>query len=105
MQAVGGRVKADVGGDRPLGGRGVQRLKRLGDRRLAHPLLALTGDLSAIRSTEAAITEMGRMVLAGEANRVALNGIDDWVGGVHPKARSGSHWLSDGETLIPGHTA
>ncbi len=81
------------------------RLKRLGDRRLARPLLALTGDLSAMRSVEAAITETGQKVLAGVANYVALNGIDDWVGGVHLKARSGSPWVFDGETLVPGRVA
>ena len=81
------------------------RLKRLGDRRLAHPLLTLTGDPSEIRSADAAITETGRMVLAGEANHAVLNGIDDWVGGVHLKARSGSPWLFDGKTLVPGSAA
>ncbi len=81
------------------------RLKRLGDRRLAHPLLTLTGDLSAMRFVEAAITETGRKVLAGEANHVSLNGIDDWVGGVHLKARRGSPWLFDGRTLVPGDMA
>ena len=81
------------------------RIKRLSYSRLAHRLLALTGDHSAIRFVEATITEMGRKVLAGKANHVALNGIDDWVGGVHLKARSGSPWLFDGQTLVPGDTA
>ncbi len=81
------------------------RIKRLGNCRLAHPLLDLTGDLSEIRSTEAATTETGRKVLAGKANHVDLNGIDDWVGGVHLKARSGSPWLFDGQTLVTGNAA
>lgn len=81
------------------------RLKRLGDSRLAHPPLTLTGNLSAMRFVEAAVNETGQKVLAGEANHVALNGIDDWVGGVHLQARSGSPWLFDGQTLVPGDTA
>jgi Domain of unknown function (DUF1835) len=35
------------------------------------------------RRTLVAITHAGRSVLAGEADHVALNGIDRWVGGVH----------------------
>ena len=30
-----------------------------------------------------ALTDAGRRVLAGEADHVALNGIDRWIGGVH----------------------
>jgi hypothetical protein len=29
------------------------------------------------------LTETGAQVLAGEADRIALNGIDRWLGGVH----------------------
>ena len=78
---------------------------------IEHPLVNFFGDpLSTdrevpMRSIEATITETGRQVLAGEANHVALNGIDDWAGGVHLKGRSGSPWLFDGQTLVPGDTA
>ena len=58
-----------------------------------------------MRSTEAAITETGRKVLAGEASNVAPNGIEDWVGGVRLCARKGSPWFFDGETLVPGGAA
>lgn len=76
-----------------------------------HPMVNFFGDpLSTdgelrMRSTEATIAKTGRSVLAGEANHVALNGIDDWVGGVHLKAHSGSPWLFDGQTLVPGNAA
>jgi hypothetical protein len=30
-----------------------------------------------------AITDAGRAVLSGSADRVSLNGIDEWLGGVH----------------------
>jgi hypothetical protein len=55
-----------------------------------------------MRFTEAAITELGQGVLAGEANHVALNGIDEWVGGVHLSARGVSPWVYDGDTPVPG---
>jgi hypothetical protein len=37
----------------------------------------------AQRTTEVRLTDTGARVLAGEADRVALNGIDRWIGGVH----------------------
>jgi hypothetical protein len=33
------------------------------------------------------LTDAGRRVLAGEADHVALDGIDRWVGGVHLHGR------------------
>ena len=35
------------------------------------------------RTTPVSVTDAGRRVLAGEADHVALNGVDRWVGGVH----------------------
>jgi hypothetical protein len=55
------------------------------------PLLATdppTGQVTA--ATGLRLTPAGRRVLAGEADHVALNGVDRWVGGVHlhgPTAR------------------
>jgi len=55
------------------------------------PLLAAdppTGQVTA--ATRLRVTPAGRRVLAGEADHVALSGIDRWVGGVHlhgPTAR------------------
>lgn len=78
------------------------RLKRLGDRRLAHPLVALSGDQRAIRTTGAVLTATGEAVLNGETNFVALNGIDDWVGGMRLSSRAGNLWFFDGKTLVQG---
>src|SRR5262249_17722844 len=46
------------------------------------------------------LTETGRSVLAGEADRVAICGIDRWLGGVH--LQSGAHvWRwNDGEARV-----
>jgi hypothetical protein len=52
--------------------------------RLAHadaPLLEAAAPVD--RHTAVAITDAGRSVLAGEADHVALNGIDRWIGGAH----------------------
>jgi hypothetical protein len=59
------------------------RLKKLGDNNLAHPALQLFGKAENMRETEVIITDMGTKFLNGEENFVKLNGIDDWVGGVH----------------------
>jgi hypothetical protein len=78
-----------------------ERLKRLGDDRRANPLVALVGDPSAMRFMKASITETGRRVLAAEANFVELNGVDEWVGGVHLSSNEGKLWYFDGQTLVP----
>jgi Domain of unknown function (DUF1835) len=52
--------------------------------RLAHadaPLVRATAPVN--RHTAVTITDTGRSVLAGEADHIALNGIDRWIGGVH----------------------
>jgi hypothetical protein len=55
------------------------------------PLLAADPPGGAVAAgTRLRLTAAGRRVLAGEADHVALNGIDRWVGGVHlhgPEAR------------------
>ena len=78
------------------------RLKRMGAAALSHPLLEIAGSGASMRSTEVCLTEAGERVLAGTANAIALNGLDDWVGGVRLSATAGNIWLFDGTTLVPG---
>jgi len=66
-------------------------------RRLAQasaPLVSLNGNggngnvsLQVMRDTEIEITEAGRAVLKQEADFVKLNGVDQWLGGVHLAGR------------------
>lgn len=60
-----------------------ERLRRLGSSDLPSPLVSITGNTRSMRESRVEITDFGRKVLAGEANHVAENGIDDWIGGVH----------------------
>ena len=77
------------------------RLRRLGDSRLRHPLVRFSGRLSRIRSAEVSLTDVGSDVLAGRANPVTLNGIDDWVGGVHLDSSAGRVWFhQDGRLTV-----
>jgi len=78
------------------------RLRRLADPGLAHPLVRLSGDVSNVRTTEVFLTSAGEQVLAGEANFIALNGIEDQVGGVRLSSKDNLLWLYDGSQLISG---
>ena len=46
-------------------------------------------------------TDAGESVLAGHANAVELNGIDDWVLGVHLDSENGSVWYRKDGALVP----
>jgi hypothetical protein len=48
-----------------------------------HPLVTMSGDPYNMRECEVTLTEVGHEVLAGRANAIELNGIDDWILGVH----------------------
>jgi hypothetical protein len=58
-------------------------------------------DEAALSDTPLRLTSCGRQVLAGEADRVALAGVDRWIGGVHlegPEARW--RWDPAGARLV-----
>jgi hypothetical protein len=76
------------------------RLSRLADSSLPHPLLNYTGNPASMRECEFTLTDAGHSVLAGQANQVRLNGINDWVGGVHLDSASGNIWFRDGDSLV-----
>lgn len=76
------------------------RLRRLADSRLNEPLLTLTGDLNTARACRVRPTAFGVEVRDGRANNVEVNGIDDWIGGVHLRQGKGSPWLRRGDELI-----
>jgi hypothetical protein len=77
------------------------RMQRLADPGLREPLLTLSGDLGALRHCRVKLTDLGRQVRDGTANHVEINGIDDWVGGVHLRASTGSPWYRRNGELIP----
>jgi hypothetical protein len=68
------------------------------------PLVAVEPDVAApdLRGYAVSLTDRGRDVLTGRADAVALNGIDEWRGGVHLEGRDRSPWRWDGsrETLV-----
>jgi hypothetical protein len=72
--------------------------------RSRHPLARVLPDDDAIdlRGHAVAITDVGREVLAGRADAVTLNGIDEWRGGVRlfGSDRSPWRWNAALETLV-----
>lgn len=62
------------------------------------PLVTVSGDGM---DAAVALTGAGRAVLGGEADRVRLNGIDRWYGGVHLEGRD-AIWRWNGTTLVSG---
>jgi hypothetical protein len=112
------RVLAAVADGAPSAGRAVARAMAretrpfMGDTTYLHrmdrmaagpdPLLRLDPPgRPAELATGVHLTDTGARVLAGEADQVALNGIDRWIGGVHLQGRHTPWRWDDGtETLV-----
>ena len=78
----------------------MDRMERLADTSLPHPALELTGDPGSMRECTVKITAAGEEILAGRKDFVSLNGIDDWVGGVHLDSKAGMVWFRRGDELV-----
>jgi len=74
-------------------------LIELGRNIHSKPLVDVTGDGQEMRSTQVSITDFGKACLAGEANRIEANGLDDHIAGVHLSSKTGRLWLRAGVTL------
>jgi hypothetical protein len=61
-----------------------------GRLRSRSPLIKITGSSQIMRVSRVTITPFGEKVLAGAANHVEANDIDDWVGGVHLSSAEGN---------------
>ena len=77
-----------------------QRLRRLGDSRLARPFVVLSSETALMRDTEVRLTPDGKAALDGREHFVQLNGIDEHVAGVHLSSSGGDVWYRAGETLV-----
>jgi hypothetical protein len=77
-------------------------LRRLATARVPLVTVEAGPDARDLRTRLVAVTEAGRDVLAGRRDRIALNGIDVWRGGVHLEGRPQSSWRWDEqrETLV-----
>jgi len=98
-----GHTLSDLFDDRDSVGDGwlFWRLRRLAKQDLDRPAVSLTGTRTAMRDTEARLTDDGLRILAKQLNFVELNGIDDWIGGVHLDSRAGSVWFRRDSAIVP----
>jgi hypothetical protein len=76
------------------------RLRHLADPTPPHPAVTLSGERITIRGTEARLTPAGERFLNAESNFVELNGIDDWVAGVHLDSRVGDVWFHQDRKIV-----
>jgi hypothetical protein len=93
---IGHNFDADLVGDEYL----FSRLRRLAGSELAHPLVTMSGDPHRMRNCEVVLTDAGESVLTARANAVELNGIDDWILGVHLDSKCRSVWYQKEGTLV-----
>jgi hypothetical protein len=76
------------------------RLRHLADPGLPYPFLSLSGSRTTIRGSEVTLTDTGAKAIESQANFVELNGIDDWIGGVHLESSKGNVWFRRDDTLV-----
>ena len=74
-----------------------QDLLRLAE--VQHPLIALTG-LPDWHTVQCRLTETGQQALAGQADVVLLNGINQWLGGTHLTNDNVWRWHAASQTLM-----
>jgi DNA-binding transcriptional MerR regulator len=67
----------------------------------ALPLPPPLGEAEAFIGAGLQLTELGRSVLAGDADRVELLGIDRWVGGVQLLPGAVWRWDADARSVLP----
>ena len=76
------------------------RLRNLAQPNLAEPLMMATSLDAPMRFTEYTLTDFGAAVLAGKRNTIDVNGIDDWVCGVHLSSNAGDVWVREGDAIV-----
>jgi hypothetical protein len=91
---IGERLDADLVGDIYV----YWRLLQLGA--LDRPLVSISGG-PEIRTCQVSLTPAGQAVLEGLVNAIELNGIDDWVLGVHLSSSDGAVWYHKDGALLP----
>ncbi len=76
------------------------RLRNLARPSLAEPLAIASSLTAPMGFVEYQLTERGRAVKAGERNAIDMNGIDDWVCGVHVSNEAGNVWLRKDGAIV-----
>lgn len=77
--ALGHDETPDMVGDLHL----FARIKRFGSPNSKHPLIRLDNPAGDMRKCQLEILPLAHDILEGRANMIELNGLDDWLGGIH----------------------
>ncbi|MCX4027668.1 DUF1835 domain-containing protein [Endozoicomonas sp. SM1973] len=75
-------------------------MKKLGNENLNQPLLSLNRQDGDMRETRVDLTEIGKQVLNGELNAIELNGINEWVCGVHLNSLDNTLWQGQNGVIL-----
>ncbi|MDE1461208.1 DUF1835 domain-containing protein [Spartinivicinus poritis] len=75
-------------------------MKKLGNENLNQPLLSLNRQDGGMRETTVEMTEIGKQILNGERNAIELNGIDEWVCGVHLNSLDNKVWQRQNGVIL-----
>ena len=59
------------------------RFQRFGSHLLKHPLIEIDRASGPIRECHFKVLPLANQILSGAANMIEINGLDDWIGGVH----------------------
>ncbi len=76
------------------------RLRRLANPALRHPAVTISGGQGLIAGAEVHLTDAGERIARCELNFVELNGIDEWVGGVHLDSGVDDVWFHRAFALV-----
>ena len=76
------------------------RLKKLAKNNITKPLLSLNSMDNQLKDTCVEITDFGLETLEGKHNAVQINGIDDWVCGVHLDSATNNIWYREGREIV-----
>lgn len=61
--------------------------------KMPYPLVRLSGNTNNMRTTNAALTELGKEVVNHKSSMCPKNPIDEWVGGVHLSSENNKLWF------------
>ncbi len=67
---------------------------------VTHPLLTVIDNRENPAKIEAILTDLGKKVLAGQADWITINGINRWLGGVHLQADCYWRWDKSQQRLL-----
>jgi hypothetical protein len=76
------------------------RLRKLASLKISQPLLSLEGPSESYSRCRVRLTTSGKDVLCHKANFVEMNGIDEWVGGIHLQSAAKRVWFHSKDSLV-----